>query len=67
VTGERRLPHDNKAGALKMPHEPLGDDLRHDLAGVVDARAAPKRNANASGATVTGVRAYTYRRSLMIG
>src|SRR5208337_1162923 len=32
--------HDDESGALKVLHEPLGDDLRHDLVGVVHALAA---------------------------
>jgi hypothetical protein len=40
VTAERRLPHDHKAGAFKMPHKSFRDDLGHDLIGIVDALAA---------------------------
>ncbi len=36
----RRLLHDDKAGALEMRDEAPGDDLGHDLVGVVDALAA---------------------------
>ena len=35
-----RLPHDDKAGPCQVLHKPPGDDLRHDLVGVVDALAA---------------------------
>ena len=37
----RRPLHDDEAGALKVLHKPPGDDLRHDLVGVVDALPAP--------------------------
>ena len=36
----RRPLHDDEAGALQVLHKALGDDLRHDLVGVVDALAA---------------------------
>ena len=39
-----------KPGSLKVLNKPLGDDLRHDLIGVVDALAAAKRSANARAA-----------------
>jgi hypothetical protein len=32
--------HDDEAGALQMLHKAFGDNLRHDLVGVVDALAA---------------------------
>ena len=38
--GLRRPFHDDKASTLQMLNEALGDDLSHELVGVVDALAA---------------------------
>jgi hypothetical protein len=35
--GGRRPLHDHESGALQMLDEALGDNLRHELVGVVDA------------------------------
>ena len=43
----RRPLHDDEAGALKVLHKPPGDDLRHDLVGVVDALPALNRSIKA--------------------
>jgi hypothetical protein len=40
TASDRRLLHDDEARSLKVLHKPLGDDLRHDLVGVVDSLAA---------------------------
>jgi hypothetical protein len=37
---DRRTLHDHETRSLKMLNKPLGDDLRHDLIGVVDAPPA---------------------------
>ena len=37
--GALGLPHDDEAGLLKVPNEPLGDDPRHHFGGVVLARS----------------------------
>jgi hypothetical protein len=36
----RRLLHHDEYRSLKVLHKPLGDDLRHELVGVVDSLAA---------------------------
>jgi len=41
-SAKRRPLHDDKTGALEMLDEPLGDDDRHDLVGVVDPLVALK-------------------------
>jgi hypothetical protein len=40
ATSDRRLFHDDEAGALEVLDQPLGDDRRHHLAGVVRPLAA---------------------------
>jgi hypothetical protein len=51
VTAGRRFLHDHEAGSPQMLDQPLGDDLGHDLVGVVDALAAgvPQRERKRSG------------------
>ena len=40
ATSDRRLFHDDEAGALEVLRQALGDDARHDLAGVADQLSA---------------------------
>jgi hypothetical protein len=40
VTPERGLLHHDESRSLQVLHKPLGEDLRHELVGVVDALAA---------------------------
>jgi hypothetical protein len=49
-----RLLHHDEARALQMLHEPLGDDLGHDLVGVVDALAALEAQGEGENMPVTG-------------
>jgi len=39
MAAERRLLHDNEAGALKVPHNAFGSDSRHILIGMMHALA----------------------------
>jgi hypothetical protein len=51
MAAERRLLHDNEAGALKVPHNAFGSDSRHLFVSLMNALATfePQREGNGVG------------------